>query len=152
MPAARQEGHRLAPGTLTAASLTSTYNVVDLPVQSDMNDACPWAVDATGTTPPTPARVVTNADESRSADGAYSWQWRMPYMTFGALAYWLTTYLPGGVESANVTVMTYTENDVAMYLTAKLWKPEFPSSDAQYAIGGWGNVIWRFKAGVQIFL
>ena len=151
MPVARLEGHRLRAGTHAASAMTSTYNIVDLPIQADQNDACPWVIDAAGTMPPKPARVVTNGDLSRSPDGEYTWQWRMSYMTNLMLDYWLTAYLPAEAESANVTVMTYTKSDVAMYLTAKLWKPEFPSSEAQYAPGGWGNVIWKFVGGVQIF-
>jgi hypothetical protein len=151
MPVARLEGHRLRAGTHAASALTSTYNVEDFPVQSDQNDACPWTIDGAGTTPPKPARIVTNGDLSRSPDGEYTWQWRMSYMTNGMLSYWLATFLPGGVESANVTVMTYDKTDTAMFLTAKLWLSDFPGPDAQYANGGWGNVIWRFVAGVQIF-
>jgi hypothetical protein len=150
MPVARATGWRLRAGTHTAAALTSTYNVTSLAVQADQG-AVPWTIDSAGTFPPKPARIVTNGDLSRSPDGEYAWQWRMNYMTNLMLSHWLTTFLPGDVESAAVTVMTYTKTDVAMYLTAKLWAPEFPSSDAQYAIGGWGNTIWRFVGGVQIF-
>jgi hypothetical protein len=151
MPVARLEGQRIRSGTYAAANLTSTYNVVDLALQSDQNDACPWTIDSAGTTPPKPARIVTNGDLSRSADGFYSWQWRMSYMTNLMVSYWLSTFLPGSAQSASVTVLTYDETDTATYWNASLWKPEFPSSDAQYAIGGWGNVIWRFTRGVQIF-
>lgn len=151
MPVARAEGWRLRSGTHTAANLTSTYNVVDFAMQSDQSHAIPWTIDSAGTTPPKPARIVTNADLSRSADGFYGWQWRISYMTNLMVSYWLTDFLPGGVQSASITALTYNETDAVTYWTATLWKPEFPSSDAQYAAGGWGNVIWRFTRGVQIF-
>lgn len=151
MPVARLEGHRLRAGIHAASAVTISYNVEDFPIQVDQNDACPWGIDSSGTTPPKPARVVTNADLSRSPDGEYSWQWRISYMTNLMVDYWLATLLPGGVWSAPVTAMTYNEKDVPMFLTGKIWKPEIPSPDAQYAIGGWGNVIWKFVGGVQIF-
>jgi hypothetical protein len=151
MPVARATGWRLRAGTHTAAALTSTYNVVDLAIQADQNHACPWTIDSAGTTPPKPARIVTNADLSRSGDGFTSWKWRMSYMTNLMVSYWLTTFLPGGVESAEITALTYNAVDTAEYYQALIWRPEFPSSNAQHAVGGWGNVIWEFTRGVQVF-
>lgn len=151
MPTARATGHRLRAGTYTAAQLTSTYNVVDFAVQSDQNALTPWVIDAAGTTPPKYARIVSNADLSRSADGFVSWQWRFSYKTNGMVGYWLTTFLPAGVQSAAVTALTYDETDTVTYWNATLLRTEFPSSDAQYMAGGWGSVIWRFVKGTQIF-
>jgi hypothetical protein len=151
MPVARLEGQRLRAGTHAASALTTTYNIAGLAVQADQSLGVEWCIDSSGTTPPKPARVTVNADESESDDGFYTFAWRMSYMTNLMLSHWLSTFLPGGVRSAPVTVLTYTEADVAIYLTGLIRKPEFPSSDAQYAIGGWGNVIWRFRRGVQIF-
>lgn len=151
MPVARLEGWRVRAGTHAASALTSTYNVQDFPIQSDQNDASPWDIDSLGTTPPKYDRIVTNGDKSRSPDGFANWQWRMSYMTNGMLSYWLATLLPGEAESAEITALTYTATDAATYWTALISKPEFPSADAQVAIGGWNNVIWRFTRAVQIF-
>jgi len=150
MPNARNTGHRIRSGLQTAAAMTSTYEVESLPVQSDQPDADAWTIAGDGTTPPRPARVIVNADLSVSADGFLEFEWRMSYMSFGMLDYWLTTFLPSGVQDADVTVMTYNERDVAMYVQCKMRKPVFPSADAQVVPGGWGNVIWRFKKGVEV--
>lgn len=151
MPVARLTGHRLRSGLHTAANVTTAYAVEDIALQADMSHATPWTVDAAGTTPPKKARIVINADLSRSGDGFATWKWRMSYMTHGAISYWLTTFLPGGVESADVTAMTYDETDTAVFYQALIWKPVFPSENAQYAPSGYGNVIWEFSRAVQIF-
>lgn len=151
MPVARLEGHRLRAGTHAASAVTATYNVVDFPLQADQNGACPWSIDSAGTTPPKYKRIVQNADESWSPDGTTEWAWRMSYMTSGMVSYWLAAFLPAGSRSAVVTAMTYDETDAAVFYQALIKRPDFPSGDAQYAIGGWGNVIWRFVRGAQIF-
>lgn len=146
---ARSVGHRIRSGTHTVANLTSTYEVSALPVQSDQSPIL-WQVAGEGSTVPTPARVVTQADLSRAADGFYSFQWRFSFMTFGMVSYWLTTYLASGVRSADVTVMTYDATNTAVYLQCLINRPEFPSSEAQISPTGWSNVIWRFTRGVII--
>lgn len=138
-------------GTHTAAALTSTYNVVDFPIQADQSHAIPWYIDSAGTTPPKHKRIVQNADESWSPDGTTEWAWRLGYMTNLMLSYWLTAFLPAGAQSAEITAMTYDATDAAVFYQALIKRPEFPGPDAQYAIGGWGNVIWRFMRGVQVF-
>lgn len=150
MPTGRKTGQKIISGTVASSALTSSYLVTAFPVQADQNDSCPWIIAGDGTTTPTAARISTNADLSRSPDGFYSFAWRMVYMTFGMTSYWINTLLPGGVWSAPVTVLTYDENDLAVYLQATLWRPNYPGSDAQYMPGGWGNVIWRFNAGTII--
>lgn len=151
MPVARLTGHRLRAGTHTAAALTSTYNVEDFAVQADQNHATSWCIDSAGTTPPKAARIVQNADLSRSSDGFHAWQWRMSYMTNLMVAYWHTTFLPAGVQSALVTVLAYDETDAVTYWNATLLRTEYPSADAQYMAGGWGSVIHRFVKGTQVF-
>ena len=151
MPVARAEGWRLRSGTHAASDVSSTYNVVDFTVQADQSHAIPWTIDSAGTTPPKHKRIVQNADESWAADGFAEWSWRMSYMTNGMLSFWLAAFLPAGVKSAAITAMTYDETDTAVFYQALIKRPEFPGPDAQYASGGWGNVIWRFARGVQIF-
>jgi hypothetical protein len=151
MPAARATGWRLRSGIYTVSALTTTYLVTSLAVQSDQNDSCPWILASNGTTTPTPARIANNADKSRGPDGFKSWQWRFSYMTNGMVNLWLATFLPGDVWSADVTALTYDEADQPEYYTALIYRPQFPSQDAQYAPGGWGNVIFKFDRGVEIF-
>lgn len=150
MPVARSTGHRLRSGIYVPSDVGTGYAISALAVQSDQG-SLPWVIDASGTTPPKSARVVTNADLSVSEDGFLDWAWRMSYMTNAMLAHWLTTFLPGGVQSKDVTAMTYDATDTAMFIQGLIKRPEFPGPDAQYAIGGWANVIWRFSRGVQAF-
>ncbi|WP_230690783.1 hypothetical protein, partial [Streptococcus pneumoniae] len=83
MPVARSTGWRIAAGTISAASLTSAYEVAALPIQSDQDFSIPWTLNSALCATPTPARVTTNADLSRSPDGFYAWKWGLDYMSFG---------------------------------------------------------------------
>jgi hypothetical protein len=151
MPVARSIGQRIRAGTHTAASLTTTYLITSLPVQADQNDSTPWIVNAALCTTPTPARITTNADLSRSPDGYYSWQIGFDYMTFGMTDHWNGTFIPGGGYSAPITIMDYNEENQAMFFTGEIWRPNYPSDKAQYIIGGWAKVIYDIRRGVQIF-
>lgn len=151
MPVARSTGWRIASGHISAAALTSAYEVTALPVQSDQDFSTPWTLASRLCQTPTPARVTTNADLSRSPDGFYSWRWGLTYMSFGMTDYWNSTFLPGGAWSAPVTLMDYDENNQAVFYQATLWRPNYPSDKAQYITGGWANVIYDINRGVQIF-
>jgi len=151
MPTSRNTGQRIAAGTLTAAALTSGYAITSLPMQSDQDFSCPWILAGSLCTTPTPARVTTNADLSRSADGFTTWRWGYSYMTFGMTNYWNDTFLPGDAWSSPVTVMDYDDTNVAVFYTATIWKPNYPSDKAQYITGGWGRVVFEIVKGTQIF-
>jgi hypothetical protein len=151
MPTARATGQRIAAGTITAASLTSTYAITNLPVQTDQDFSCPWVVDSSLCSTPTPARITTNADLSRSADGFYAWRLGFSYMTFDMFGYWTSTLLPGNAWSAPITVMDYDETDTAVFFNATIWRPNTPSDKAQYITGGWGRVVFDITKGTQIF-
>lgn len=152
MPTARSTGQRIAAGTITAAALTSTYLITALPVQSDQAFDTPWIVASSLCTTPTPARITTNADLSRSADGFYAWRLGFSYMTFDMFGYWLSTFFPGDVWSAPVTIMDYSDTNEAMFFNATLWRPNAPSDKAQYITGGWARVIFEVTKGTQIFV
>jgi hypothetical protein len=147
---ARLTGQRLRSGLQVVANVTTSYEIERLAVQSDQFDAVLWSIAGDGTTCPTPARVTTNADLSQSDDGFYTWTWRINYMTFGMVSHWLTQFGLTSARSASVTAMTYNELNAAVYLQALLLKPVFPSQDAQYASGGYSNVMWKFVQGVII--
>ncbi len=151
MPVSRSTGQRIAAGTLTAASLTSAYAITSLPVQSDQDYSTPWVVDGSLCTTPTPARVTSNGDLSRSPDGFTAWRIGFTYMSFGMTDYWNDTFLPGSVWSAPITIMDYDENNQAVFYTATLYRNNYPSDKAQYIVGGWGRVIFDIEAGTQIF-
>lgn len=151
MVTARLTAQRIASGTISASSLTSAYAITALPVQSDMDSSTPWILAASLCTTPTPARITTNADQSRSADGLTTWRIGFSFMTFGATDYWNDTFLPGGVWSAPITIMDYDENNQSVFYQATLYRPNYPSDKAQYITGGWARVIYDVAAGVQIF-
>lgn len=146
-PVARKTAHRIRSGTQTVGNVTDSYAVTSLAVQSDQNDATPWELSGDGTTVPTPARISTNADLSQSDDGFYAFKWKFSYMTFGMVSHWLSQFGLTTARTALVTVMTYDATDTAVYLTCTIIKPTFPSDKAQYAIGGYMNVVWEFVGG-----
>lgn len=146
----RLTGQRLRSGIWTVADLTSTYEIANLTVPNDgFSDAEYWCYSAQGSTPPQPARVSQNADLSMSDDGFYSWTSRMSYVTFDMLPVFLTAAGLTSVRSADVTVMEYTELNIAVFLTARIIKPLFPSADAVMVANGW-SITWRFVRGVVI--
>lgn len=147
---ARLTGHRIRSGLQVVGSVTSSYAIENFAKQSDQFDVAAWTIAGEGTTPPQPARVSNNADGSKSDDGFYSWVWRMSYMSFGMMSYFLTQTGLTSARTADVTVMTYNELDVAVYLQCKITRPLMPGPDAQYAIAGYQNVLWRFSNGVII--
>lgn len=151
MPTARGTGQRIAAGTLSAAALTNAYDITALPVQSDQDFSCPWILSASLCTTPTPARVTTNGDLSRSADGFTSWRIGFTYMTFGMTSYWNDTFLPGGVWSAPITIMDYDEDNQAVFYQATIYRPNYPSDKAQYITGGWARVTYDIAKGTQVF-
>jgi hypothetical protein len=151
MPVARSTGQRIRAGVWTPADVTDAYAITALPVQSDQNDSCPWILNAELSKTPTPARVVTQADLSRGADGFTAWQWGFDYMTLAMTNFWNTSFIPGGAWSYPVTVMDYNENNQPVFYTAEIWRVDYPSDKAQYLPGGWGKVIFELKRGVQLF-
>jgi len=149
MPNERKTDQRIRPGLHPVSDVTSSFAVSGFAVQSDQDDADWWVLDGWRSTPPRPARRVKLTDGSAAKDGFYSFDWVISYMTFGMLAYWLDLLLPDGVEAAEVTAMTYDENDVAVYLQAIINKPSLPG-DGEPTFGGWKNVRWAFDSGVII--
>ena len=152
MPTARLEGHRIRLGTHTVAALTSSYalsNETAFPLQTDQDPfATPWIVRGRETLPPARARSVEALDNTTIEDGFWLFQWSFSYFTFDMLKYWNGTLL-GGAASAAVTVMTYDQNDEAVYLTCKTSKIAIPR-DAAYHPGGWRDVTVKFREGTVI--
>lgn len=153
MPTARLVDHRIRAGTYGVSDITSGYAVTALAVQTDMHPAgltwVDWLPPTKASMPPRRLRFSENADGSISADGPYVFEWRFSYWTMDMLTLWRTTFLPSGVESAAVSVMTYTEEDIAVYLNCTLKNSHFPG-DGEAEAGGWKNLIWRFSQGTII--
>lgn len=147
MPVPRLTGHRLRSGLWTADDLTDTYAISALPVQTDQG-FLPWVVNGQETLPPTPARITTNADLSKSPDGFYAWAWAMDMFSFEMLDYWLDTFLPDDVDSAEVSGMTYDERENPFYFQALINRPR-PGTGLSYLPGGWA-VVWQFTRGVKL--
>jgi hypothetical protein len=149
MPNERKIGQRIREGLYDVSDMTDTYEVIQLEVQEDQDDSDWWVLDGWRSTPPKPARRTKMADGSVKRDGFYSFDWVITYMSFGMLAYWLDRFLPNGADAASVTVMTYDENDEAVFLQCIINRPELPG-DGEPTMGGWMNVRWRFDTGVVI--
>lgn len=147
---ARKTGQRLRSGIQTVGAVDSSYAIESLAVQSDQFDIILWSINASKSQVLSYARQSSNGDGSKSDDGFANWAWAIDFMTFGMVSYWNTRFGLTTARSANVTAMTYDENDTAVFLTAKIYKPVFGGSDAPYAIGGYGPVIWRFGVGIVI--
>jgi len=150
MPTTRATDHRIRSGTQAVVDVTSTYSVTARSKASDQpTDPNFWIIDTLQSTAPKPARVATMLDLSQAADGFYSWQWVISHMTNGMLTLWYTDFLPSGARSGVVTVRTYTDADVSVYLTGVVYRPNLPG-DGTPILGGWANVVWRFDRGVVI--
>lgn len=146
----RLTSQRLRSGIWSVAALTDDYEIGKLTVPADgFADSELWCYSVEGSSPPQPARVSENADGSRSDDGFYTWASRMSYVTFDMLPVFLTAAGLTSARSADVTVMEYTELNEPVYLTAKIIKPTFPSSDAIAVPNGW-SITWRFTTGIII--
>lgn len=144
---ARKTGQRIRSGIQTSAAVTSAYAVESFPLAADQYDVILWTIASEGSQPPQPARVSTNADGSKSDDGYFTLAWRFSFLTFAMMSYFLTQTGLTSARTADVTVMTYNELDVATYLTCKITRPLMPGADCQYAVGGWQNVVFRFSLG-----
>lgn len=148
MPTARNTGHRIRSGTHAAAAITSTYDVSALTQQADQTIEIPWVIARDDTLIPRHARIVKNADGSKSRDGFVRFKWRMSYMTFLMMDFWLDSFLASGAESANVTVRTFDEQDAEVYYQGIIYRPPFDGQNPRPAPGGWADVVWEFDNGV----
>lgn len=148
----RGSDHRLRSGTQAVVDVTTTYAISAITVPSDdVADADFYVVAGDGSECPSPARISQSADGSRSADGFMTFSWRIPYMTFGMVTNFLSASGLTTAQSALVTVMTYTELNSAIFLTATIIRPQFGRyQDAVHAPDGYQNVVWRFVNGVVI--
>lgn len=147
-PTARLTGHRIKAGTTNVAGLTTSYLLSALPIQNDQPSDIPWEIEGSPKAVPQYARVVTNADLSVSADGYCFLEWTFSYMSMLMVSYFLSQFLSGGVQSANVTILTYNEYDNPTYLNAILNRPLF--QEATWAVGGYAKLTWKFTGGVII--
>jgi len=145
---ARATGWRLRSGIWQPADVTDSYAVYSFPIQNDQS-FIRWEINGDGSNPLAPARIVSTGDLMRSADGFYTFSWLMDYLTFGMLDYMLDTFLPGGVESAEVTAMTYDDLNAAQFVQCIIHRPR-PGSGMQYAPAGWAAVNWQFERGVIV--
>ena len=148
MANARLIGHRIRSGHFaSASSITSTYEITAIATQTDQRGDTPWTAPAAeGTTPPRPAEFITALDESVVANGYYAWQWVFSYMTFDMYQYWMTTFCDTNAWYGDVTVMTYSEFDVAIYLKAKMKRPQ----NLAIAMGGYRDITFLFTHGEVI--
>lgn len=151
MPTSRATDHRILSGTHPTSDFSGTTGAVKSRTKASDQPTDPnfWIIDTLQSTAPRAARTTTMLDLSADDDGYYSWQWVMSVMTSGMLTLWYADFLPSGAASGLVTVRTYTDADVSVYLTATIYRPVFPQ-DGQRILGAYANVIWRFDGGTVI--
>ena len=150
MPTLRLMGHKISAGHVTVSAMGSVGAIRDLARQTDMQAYVNWLPpNAKKSTVPAPGRVVTTLANTRAAEGFYSWQWVFDYLTHDMYSYWRTTFLPSGVWSANVTVLTYDDTDTAVHLQAVMARPVV-GDGLGILPGGYGDVTFTFTQGVII--
>jgi hypothetical protein len=147
MPVARLEDHRIRAGIQTVANVTSTYAVKNIALVADQAPfETPWIIASRSSIPLRRARYSDSADSGVIADGYWIFEWVISYMTFGMVSYWNTTFYPSSVEYADVTVMTYDQNNTAVFLTCKGRRLNFPRDGANWP-GGYRDVRMQFEEG-----
>lgn len=150
MPTLRLIGHKISAGHITVAAMGAVATIMNLTRQTDMAAYNLWLPpNADKSTIPTPAQVTTTLGNVRSAEGFYTWQWVFDYMTHDMYSYWRTTFLPSGIQSANVTVLAYDDTDAVVYLQAVMGRPSV-GAGLTVAPGGYTDVTFTFTQGVII--
>lgn len=143
----RNENHAIQAGHVTVGSFTSSHIIKNFPLQTNQT-VIPWTVPIlSGDMYPTPAEFQTALSGKVSVNGFYRFSWTFSLFSTEMYSYWLTTFLPSSVWSANVTVRTYTETDTAIYLQCLLQKPQAVSPDKGSVIE---NLKFNFVHGVII--
>lgn len=142
----RKRDYRIRTGHHTSVA-GDTYLIRLFPRQTDQRWQVQW-VEPELAEPPRPAELVEMQDGSILPNGDILFSWRFSYLTFGMYKYWNTTFLPGGVYSAEVTVGLYDDYDeLAVYQAAM--QHRF-ADDREKASGGYKNIIYRFVDGVKL--
>lgn len=134
----------------TSAGVPVAYAVESIALQSDQDFSTPWEINSWKSDFLELPSVFNAADQSKRAMGGIKFKWVFDYMTIGMLSYWLTNFLPGlsfttGLQSAYVTVLTYTSTDQPVYIQAQIYTP---SKTPQ--VGGYTDVTFQFEGGVIV--
>jgi len=150
---ARKTGQRIRAGTLPVSSVTSAYEVEQIPFTADMDLQPFWTIDATKSHVILPARLTINEDGTSDYDGPLLALWTFGLMTFGMVSYWLSTYMSGvsftgGSVSSSVTIMAYDETDTAIFIQCTMTAPDF--TKLKTGVGCYLDVPWTFTNGVKI--
>lgn len=167
-PLARSTGHRLMPGTaVNAAAVTTSYVIqttdgsgwsTTYGIATDQKAGgstrpviIPWlAPVASPDSVPQLSQYTTNLDGSMRGDGFYSVTWTFAYWTFSMHLLVLQQFFSSGAAySAAVSLMTYDQNNVAVYLTATCDQPR-AGVHMEPEVGGWKNVKLVFHDGAII--
>lgn len=138
--------HRLRAGTYTVAQLTTTYAISAFALQTDMGGINLWYCNST---PPRPQVIRRAISGKQLGQGYYTAQLEFDLMTHGMVGYMLTNFFSTATLWSNaVTVMLYSEADVAVYMNATLIRPQMDQFTANEV--GYTNVVWPIIKGTII--
>lgn len=146
MPTKRNNDFKIRAGLHT--SLSDTYLISALPIQTDMGRAKWSAPQADGTTEPQSVELVDVMNGDVLPNGETVFQWTFSYWTFGQYKYWCDTFLPNKAYSADVTVVVF--NDFDEEVTYQAVMQHRYLEDRAKAVGGFANVMFRFVDAVEV--
>ncbi len=152
MAVLRPTDYSIQTGHVTVGSFTTNHRIVNFAVQSDQGSTTdpdiPWTNPLiTPEKYPTPPEIITSMSSKAFPNGFYTWTWTFSIWTPLMVKYWEDTFLTSGVWSKECTVKTYNRYEQAMYLQARMMKPQIitPLRGA-----GFSNIQIEFKRGVVI--
>lgn len=132
-------GHRIITGHVSVATLLAAASIVkDFPLQSDQDAGARWGVNSI---PPEPAKLKQVLSRKIVTDGYRTFSWEFTGMTYLMKKYWHDQFMASTAYSGNVTVLTYNEYDIAVYLQCVMQRRV---ASNQIAIGNTG-VIYDFS-------
>lgn len=135
-------------GTFGSSGITAANAWTSYPTQTDMLQdnqvLIPWIPPAQ-MLPPTYSRVALNLDGSARHDGFLGGSFGpIKYITFGQIAYVLSTIFPSNADSSPVSMMVFDATDTAIFLNATMYRP-ITGQDYTPVFGGWQDLMLRYS-------
>lgn len=148
MAVVRPTDYSIRAGTQTVGSFSSSHYIINFPEPTDAKLHIPWATPLlTPDMYPQFGAVDTSLNANAYPKGKYKFAWTFDKWTPLMFKYWCDTFLSTTAFSATVTVKTYTQFEVAVYLVCKMQRPVVltPVRGA-----GFDKVKIEFKLGTVI--
>lgn len=141
--------YRLAAGEIAYASLTSAYNITAWSRAADQLNIIDWQEPLEG------SDIVSDFIESvESFDGSLktwgnaSFSWYVGYWTPLMIKQFLDTYLPSGLGSARVTVMTFNRSRGFVVYHATMHRPNL--AEAVPVGDGYNRIRIPFVNAIEV--